>query len=74
MMHESVAMVGAAAVPCGRLQTPESASMHVLEHEVLARCVLEAVGASGVPKGSIGAMVFCTPRAYTTQLDGVTLE
>ena len=68
MMHESVAMVGAAAVPCGRLQTPESASMHVLEHEVLARCVLEAVGASGVPKGSIGAMVFCTPRAYTTQL------
>lgn len=68
MMRESVAMVGAAAVPCGRLQTPESASMQVLEHEVLARCVLEAVGASGLPKDSIGAMVFCTPRAYTTQL------
>ncbi len=64
----NVAMIAAAAVPCGRLQTPETADVHSLEHEVLAGCVLEAVGAAGVPKESIGALVFCTPRAYTPQL------
>ena len=64
----NVAMIAAAAIPCGRLQSPETADVCALEHEALAGCVLEAVTQARVPKESIGAMVFCTPRAYTPQL------
>ena len=40
----------------------------MLEHEVLARCVLDAIAAAGVAKDEIDAMVFCHPRVYTQQL------
>jgi len=63
-----VAMVGAAGVPCGRMQSPPNSTMEVLEHETLAGCVLEAVSAAGVAKDDIDGMVFCHPRPYTQQL------
>ncbi len=63
-----VAIVGAAAVPCGRIQQPHGSATEVLEHEVLAGCVLDAVAAAGVAKDEIDAMVFCHPRVYTQQL------
>jgi acetyl-CoA C-acetyltransferase len=63
-----VAIIGASAVPCGRIQTAETAALQVLEHEVLAGCVLDAIGIAGVSKEAIGALVFSHPRAYTTQL------
>lgn len=64
----SVAVIGAAAVPCGRIQQPPGSTLEVLEHEVLVACVLDAVAQAGVSKEAIGALVFCHPRPYTQQL------
>lgn len=66
--QRQVAIVGAAAIPCGRLQANPQLSTQVLEHEVLAGCVLDAVSQAGVTKEAIDAMVFCHPRTYTQQL------
>lgn len=63
-----IAMVGAAGIPCGRIQSLPGSTLEVLEHETLAGCVLEAVTAAGIPKSDIGGMVFCHPRPYTQQL------
>ena len=66
-MSAQVTLVGAAAVPCGRIQSPRDAAIQSLEHEMLARCVIEALRDSGLPKDSIGALVFSHPRPYTQQ-------
>ncbi len=68
MSKRQVTVVGAAAIPCGRVQTAPGIDPQVLEHEVLAGCVLDAVAQAGVAKESIDAMVFCHPRPYTQQL------
>ena len=62
-----VALVGAAAIPCARLQAARDAPLQVLEHESLAGCVIGAMRDAGLPKESIGAMVFTHPRPYTQQ-------
>jgi len=67
-MNRSVAVIGGAAVPCGRLMARPDADVQVLEHEVLAGCVIEALKDAGVTKADIGAMVFAQPRPYTRQL------
>ena len=67
-MSIPVAMIGAAGVRCGRLQSKPGDAVQVLEHEVLAGCVLDAVAQAGIAKDRIGAMVFSHPRAYTQQL------
>ena len=67
-MKRKAAIIGAAAVPCGKLMAKADAPLQVLEHEVLAGCVIEAVKDAGVDKSSIGALVFANPRAYTRQL------
>lgn len=67
-MSHPVAMIGASGVRCGRLQSKPGDAVQVLEHEVLAGCVLDAVAQAGVSKDQIGAMVFSHPRAYTQQL------
>ncbi|HYM32672.1 MAG TPA: thiolase family protein [Candidatus Cybelea sp.] len=67
-MARPVAVIGAAAVPCGRLMQPESAPLQVIEHEVLAGCVLDAVADAGIDKSDIGSLVFTHPRVYTKQM------
>jgi acetyl-CoA C-acetyltransferase len=62
------AVIGTAAVPCGKLMTKPDAPLQVLEHEILAACVLEAVNDAGIDKSAIGALVFAHPRVYTRQL------
>ena len=66
-MSAQVTLVGAAAVPCGRIQSPRDAAIQVVEHETLARCVIDAMRDCGLPKDSIGALVFSHPRPYTQQ-------
>ena len=66
-MSAQVTLVGAAAVPCGRIQSPRDAAIQSLEHETLARCVIDALRDAGLPKESIGALVFSHPRPYTQQ-------
>ena len=67
-MSRSVAVIGGAAVPCGKLMERPDAPLQVLEHEVLARCVLDAVRDAGIEKSRIGSLVFSHPRVYTRQL------
>lgn len=66
-MSVQVTLVGAAAVPCGRIQTARDAPLQALEHEILAGCVVNAMRDAGLPKESIGALVFAHPRPYTEQ-------
>ena len=67
-MTHGVALIGAAAVPCSRIQVPETAPEQVLEHELLASCVTAALRDADVGKDEVGALVFTHPRAYTRQL------
>jgi acetyl-CoA acetyltransferase len=62
-----VALIGAAALPVGKWQSPPGAETHILEHEVLARLVVEAVADAGITKHDISALVFAQPRPYTLQ-------
>lgn len=68
MAKRQAVILGAAGVPCGRIQTPADQTLQRLEHEVLAECVLDAVARAGIGKESIGGMVLCHPRPYTPQL------
>src|SRR5262245_60049461 len=66
-MSARVTIVGAAAVPCGRIQLSRDAAIQVLEQETLASCVIEAMRDAVLPKESIAALVFAHPRPYTQQ-------
>jgi acetyl-CoA acetyltransferase len=61
-------LVGAHAIPCGRIQKKDDSEIQTLEHELLAHCVVNAVADAGLTKDAIGAMVFTYPREYTKQL------
>jgi acetyl-CoA C-acetyltransferase len=66
-MTKRVALLGAAALPVGKWQTAADASEHVLEHEVLADLVLDAIEDAGLDKASVSSLVFALPRPYTQQ-------
>ncbi len=66
-MSGKVAILGCAALPVGKWQSPPGAETQVLEHEVLAKLVVEAVADAGISKHDIASLVFAMPRPYTLQ-------
>lgn len=60
-------IIGAAALPVGKWQSPPDSAVQVLEHEVLARLVLQATTAAGIDKSDVQGMAFAQPRPYTAQ-------
>ncbi|WP_084470974.1 thiolase family protein [Nocardia speluncae] len=60
-------IIGAAALPVGKWQSPPESAVQVLEHEVLARLVLQATTAAGIDKSDVQGMAFAQPRPYTAQ-------
>jgi len=62
-----VAVIGGAASPVGRLQTPADAPLQALEHEILAPLVIQAMASAGLPKQEIGALCMALCRPYTLQ-------
>src|SRR3546814_11798982 len=66
-MARKVAVIGGAASPNGKLQTPPGNQIQVLEHELLAPLVIKAMAASGLPKDEVGALIFALCRPYTLQ-------
>jgi hypothetical protein len=66
-MQARVTLVGAAAIPCGRIQRARDSALQALEHEALAGCVTAAMRDAGLAKEAIGALVFTHPRPYTQQ-------
>ena len=51
-------IIGCSALPVGRHQTPSNAEVHVVEHELLARLVVEAMADSGAERERVGAIVW----------------
>lgn len=66
-MEKTVTIIGAAALPVGKWQSAPDAAIQVLEHEVLARLVLQATADAGIDKGDVQGMTFAQPRPYTAQ-------
>jgi acetyl-CoA acetyltransferase len=62
-----VAILGAAASPNGKLQRAADAPLQVLEHEILAPLVIEAMATAGLPKEEVDALIFAMCRPYTLQ-------
>jgi acetyl-CoA acetyltransferase len=61
------AIIGASALPVGRYQTPDGAEHHVVEHELLAKLVVDAIASAGVDKSDVSSIVCAQPRSYTRQ-------
>ena len=66
-MSRNVTIIGAAALPCGKYQSPTESPVAALEHEILARLVVDAVADAAVEKSDIGSLSFTLPREYTRQ-------
>jgi len=62
-----VAIIGTAALPVGKHQSPPGSDGQVLEHEVMARLITEAVADAGLCKDDVEALVFAQCRPYTLQ-------
>lgn len=66
-MSRNVAIIGASALPVGKLQTSKEDALQVLEHELMVKVVRDAVADAGVEKKDIQSAVFTVPRPYTRQ-------
>jgi acetyl-CoA C-acetyltransferase len=62
-----VAIIGAGCTPVGRFQTPADAPEQVLDHEIMAGVIRQAVADAGIDKTDIGAMIFALERDYMRQ-------
>jgi len=67
MGENRVSILGGAALPVGKLQGLSDAGTQHLEHEVLAKLVVEALADAGLEKEDVGSMIFTLPRPYTQQ-------
>jgi|TARA_B110000967_G_scaffold9222_2_gene9249 acetyl-CoA C-acetyltransferase len=61
------AIIGTSAIPVSRYQTAEGDPVQVVEHEILAKLVIEALDDAGVSKDDVNAIVCAQPRPYTRQ-------
>ena len=66
-MTQRAAIIGTGAIPVGRYQTIPGAPIQVVEHELLARLIVDTVEESGIERARIGAVVVAQPRPYTRQ-------
>lgn len=66
-MNRRVAIIGASAIPVGKLQSLHADTLQVLEHELMVRIVRDAVNDAGIDKKDIHSAVFTVPRPYTRQ-------
>jgi acetyl-CoA C-acetyltransferase len=64
-MTRSVAILGAAVLPVAKWQRARDAELQVLEHEILAQVVIDAVADAGIDKSEISTLAFAQPRPYT---------
>lgn len=62
-----VALIGCSALPVGKYQTGADDELHNLEHEMMARLVVEAAADAGVSRSDVDSLVFTLPRPYTLQ-------
>jgi acetyl-CoA C-acetyltransferase len=61
------AIIGTSALPIGRYQTAPDEKLQVVEHELLAKLVIEAMADARVDRNDVNAIVVAQPRPYTRQ-------
>jgi acetyl-CoA C-acetyltransferase len=66
-MMRRAAIIGTSAIPVGRYQTKQTDEFQVVEHELLARLVIEAMRDSQAERSQVRSMVVAQPRPYTRQ-------
>lgn len=66
-MSYRVAVVGSSAIPVGRHQAGSDEPLQVLEQEIMAPLVVEAVADAGVDRNDIQSLFFTLTRPYTLQ-------
>lgn len=66
-MANRVALIGASAIPVGKYQAAEEDAIQVVEHEIMAKVVRNAMADAGVTKEDVQSAIFTTPRPYTKQ-------
>ena len=67
-MSRVATIIGSAAAPIRRMQTKRDPdAISVLEHELVAGLILDAMADAGVDKSDIGSLIFANPRIYTRQ-------
>lgn len=66
-MTRRAAIIATAAIPVGRHQTGVAEQYQMVEHEIMARLVVEAVTGIGVDRSDVGAVIMAQPRPYTRQ-------
>ena len=63
----NAAIIGTAAIPVARYQQKVDAPIQVVEHEMVAKLVVEAMADAGVDKHEVNSIVVAHPRPYTKQ-------
>ncbi len=66
-MLPTVCIIGAAGAPVAKHQKPREAAIQVLERELLAGVVVEALADAGIDKQAVGSLVFGLERDYPKQ-------
>jgi acetyl-CoA acetyltransferase len=66
-MTRRAAIVGTSAIKVGRHQTSATDEFQNLEHEILARLVVEAIADAGADRRDVASIVLAQPRPYTRQ-------
>lgn len=66
-MERTVTIISATALPIDKWQTQPEDPIQVLEHEVMAKLVVDAVNEAGIDKQDIGGLSFAMNRPYTLQ-------
>ena len=61
------AVIGTSAIPVGRYQTQQADAFQVVEHELLARLVIEAMKDAHAERSQVRSIVVAQPRPYTRQ-------
>ena len=72
-MIREVAIVGAAALPVGRLSPRGGALAGGFEHDLLAGIALQAIAQAGVSAADVGSLVLTLPPPSTRQLGLATM-
>jgi acetyl-CoA C-acetyltransferase len=66
-MTRRAAIIGTSALPVGKYQTGPGDVDQVVEHELLARLVIDAMKDANADKADVSAIVVAQPRPYTRQ-------
>ena len=66
-MSRRVAIIGCAALPVGKIQGRDEDEIKNLEHEVMAKLVVDAMEDARITKKEISSLIFSMARPYTLQ-------